>query len=82
MIHAKFYKLFYKQKTCIQNVRKNCGCILYQRYKLFIRRNYLRYKITRKVEKKGGEFHTEFTSYCYKDIRGIKLQGKVSKGNH
>ena len=23
MIHAKFYKLFYKQKTFSQNVRKN-----------------------------------------------------------
>ena len=39
-------------------------------------------KLPGKLKKKGGEFHTEFTSYCYKDIRGIKLQGKVSKGNH
>ena len=30
----------------------------------------------------GGEFYKEYTSYCYKDIRGIKLQGRVSKGYH
>ena len=33
-------------------------------------------------KKRGGEFHTEFTNYCYKDIRGTKLQGRVSKRNH
>ena len=32
MIHSKFYKLFYKQMTYIQKVRKNSGGILYQRY--------------------------------------------------
>ena len=32
MIQTIFYKLFYKQKTFIQNVRKNGGGILYQRY--------------------------------------------------
>ena len=54
MIHTIFYKLFYKQKTFIQNVRKNGGGILYQRYYLFIQSYYSRYKITWKFAKKSG----------------------------
>ena len=33
-------------------------------------------------KKKGGEVHTEFTNYGYKDIRVTKLQGRVSERNH
>ena len=39
-------------------------------------------KLPGNLHKKWGEFYKEFTSYCYKDIRGIKLQGRVSKGYH